>query len=603
METQARFSIKRLIRRESVAGPMGIGLMAIMVVALGASAAWAVLTSVRQTRAAHLRQTLVAGELVAETVEMILTRGDLPAARRLVLDAGRMLNLERCSVVLPDGGIVADADPNRINVNELDDSWSGQVALAAGGASSATIPIQIGARGQAALVIDVAPVDTSGSAWRIGAGMGFVSLIALLSSGTIYRRNRRNLGAVGAVREALLALGEGESDQQALLVSEAFGPEARAWNGMVRQRDRLVRQQEDASITGVESADKPEDTHLAWACDALRQGLMLMDENLQVRYANGASARLLGVSREQMSGVNALTLIEDDGARELVRSVTGGGVHRWRSVKVDRGSASQRAVLRFSVRPLGQGDGDGLVLVIEDVTQARIAEEARHAFVAQATHELRTPLTNIRLYVDEALEAEGDPTERARALNVINQESARLERIVSDLLSVSEIEAGSLGLREGDVRIDAVLADLEADYIAQAADKSIELEFDLPPKLPMIRGDREKIVVVLQNLVGNAIKYTPSGGKVRVIVSDEGGMLRVEVSDTGLGIDEQDQDRVFEQFYRADDRRIKDIKGSGLGLALARDIARLHGGDITVRSQVDVGSTFTVTLPALAEAA
>jgi signal transduction histidine kinase len=124
------------------------------------------------------------------------------------------------------------------------------------------------------------------------------------------------------------------------------------------------------------------------------------------------------------------------------------------SVEVKRTDGA--GVLRFSIRAIGRDDAAGAVVFIEDITQQRIADESRNSFVAQATHELRTPLTNIRLYVEQAIEAgEGDATTRANALNVINQESLRLERIVSDMLSVSEIEAGSIKLRSDDVRARA----------------------------------------------------------------------------------------------------------------------------------------------------
>jgi signal transduction histidine kinase len=195
-------------------------------------------------------------------------------------------------------------------------------------------------------------------------------------------------------------------------------------------------------------------------------------------------------------------------------------------------------------------------------------------------------------------EGEADPQLRAQALNVINSEARRLERIVADMLSVAEIEAGSLSIRPGDVRTDALFEDLTNDYAAQAAEKTIELGFDLPPKMPVIHGDRDRLGQALHNLVGNALKYTPPGGKVtvRVEAPEQGGLI-VHVIDTGIGIDPDECERIFDRFYRANDRRIAHVTGSGLGLALAREIVRLHGGDIEVESKLDQGSTFTITLP------
>jgi signal transduction histidine kinase len=174
------------------------------------------------------------------------------------------------------------------------------------------------------------------------------------------------------------------------------------------------------------------------------------------------------------------------------------------------------------------------------------------------------------------------------------------------MLSVSEIEAGSLKIRNDDVRLDKIFEELQADYTAQAKDKKLSLKFDLPPKFPVILGDRDKLMMTLHNLLGNALKYTPEGGNVSVVVKDEAKRLIVDVTDTGIGVNEKELQLIFDKFYRAKDPRVAKITGTGLGLALAREVARLHGGDITVQSQLDKGSTFTLAIPiaqAVAQAA
>jgi len=186
---------------------------------------------------------------------------------------------------------------------------------------------------------------------------------------------------------------------------------------------------------------------------------------------------------------------------------------------------------------------------------------------------------------------------RGECLNVIARETQRLNRLVGEMLSVSEIEAGAMALKKDDIRLDSLFGDLQGDYAALAAEKQITMEFDLPPKMPVIQGDREKLAVVVQNLLGNAIKYTPEGGEVRVFVEMSERELTLEVSDSGIGISEEDVEKVFEKFYRANDPRVGDITGSGLGLALTSEIVRLHGGDLTVESELNEGSTFKMTLP------
>jgi signal transduction histidine kinase len=165
------------------------------------------------------------------------------------------------------------------------------------------------------------------------------------------------------------------------------------------------------------------------------------------------------------------------------------------------------------------------------------------------------------------------------------------------MLSVSEIEAGSLKLNAGEVRLDALFVELEADFKPQAEDKEIKLVFELPPKYPLLNADRDKLLLALNNLVGNALKYTPTGGAVTVQVEVNPSSLIVNVIDNGIGISVEEQELVFEKFYRAKDKRIAGITGSGIGLALARQVVRLHNGDILVKSQIDKGSTFTLTIP------
>ena len=256
------------------------------------------------------------------------------------------------------------------------------------------------------------------------------------------------------------------------------------------------------------------------------------------------------------------------------------------------------------MRPVRKEDNAAAVIVIEDITQQRVADEARHTFVATATHELRTPLTNMRLYIDSLLEEpDQDVQKRTQAVNVVSQEAKRLERLIGDMLSVAQIESGTIKLNTGDVRLEPVFAELKRDFDEQARQKEIKLRFDLPPKWPQMEGDRDKIVMALHNLVGNAIKYTPTGGEVIVraaLGGNDSKAFTCDIVDNGIGIKDEEQSLVFEKFYRAKDKRIASVTGTGLGLSIAREVVRLHGGDIALKSAIDKGSTFTLTLPSKA---
>ncbi len=159
------------------------------------------------------------------------------------------------------------------------------------------------------------------------------------------------------------------------------------------------------------------------------------------------------------------------------------------TMELERADDIAGGILRICVRPVRRGDADAAMIIIEDITQQRMAERARNSFVTQVTHELRTPLTNIRLYTEAAIDdGDADPAVRANCLNVINKESRRLERIVSEMLSVAEIEAGSCTIRKDDVYFATLVEELRADYVAQAQEKNITLEFDLSPSCQRFRA-------------------------------------------------------------------------------------------------------------------
>ena len=598
-----------LIRGESVIASAGIALAGLLLTAMAASSWWIHASQRGNLEAARTDQAQTAGDLLAHASEVLLARNELSSVRTLVADTGRAYHLAECYISLPDGQVIASMEPSKITARQLPKSWPqgpspDSSSTTAGGVVRVACAMDIPGEGRATLQL-AAPVNyASWSDWKMQTGIGGIGAVALFMLLLIYRRMRARLGALGAIREALLMAGGGGTAPGTLAVSTELGPEAKAWNGVVADIEKLRRQNLAEKVKETLGQRHEVRNELESACDALPQGLLLIDEHNRVKYANGAAAVFLHARREDLINADITRFIEVPSVLDAIREVASGTVRRRSTQDIERQEDGASGVLRFSVRPVRRDDKAAAMLTIEDITQQRVAEEARHSFVAQATHELRTPLTNIRLYVETAIEeGENDPATRARCLNVINGEARRLERIVGEMLSVAEIEAGSFKLNRDDVRLDALFTELKADFQQQAAEKKIDLRLNLPPKYPGIQGDRDKIMLALHNLVGNALKYTPEGGKVTVNVEAAKGQLVIEVKDTGIGISRDDQDKVFERFYRANDPRVAKITGTGLGLTLAREVARLHGGDITLESELDHGSTFTFTMPAPAEAA
>lgn len=243
------------------------------------------------------------------------------------------------------------------------------------------------------------------------------------------------------------------------------------------------------------------------------------------------------------------------------------------------------------------GDGQGLAWVLSDVTQQRIATEARDQFLMTATHELRTPLNNLQAYA-EALHEEDDlEVERQKEFcNVIVSESRRLGRLVDQLLTVGQLDAGSMIINRHELEIRPLVEYATDQMQAQSEQKSQTLIADLAAKLPTVIGDRDKLQAALVNLVANAVKYTPEDGEIFVRGDVEGDFIRIQIQDNGPGIPKAEQSKVFERFYRGTATETTE-KGNGLGLAFTREVARMHGGDVELESEPGAGCTFTMRLP------
>lgn len=242
------------------------------------------------------------------------------------------------------------------------------------------------------------------------------------------------------------------------------------------------------------------------------------------------------------------------------------------------------------------GEPAGVVLILHDVTQQRQLDEKKSGAVSAVSHQLKTPLTSIRMAIHLLLEEKvgGISPKQADVLVAAGEDAERLVRIVDELLDIGRIESGKARM---DLRpvppIDLVLQEIEA-YRPAARDGGVSLVVDLPATLPQVWVDPARIAHVFANLLSNALKYTPPGGKVTLSAKAEGEFVRFQVSDTGVGIPEKYRPRIFEQFFRVPDQGPG--TGVGLGLAIVKDIVEAHGGTVGVESREGTGSTFRFTL-------
>jgi signal transduction histidine kinase len=256
-----------------------------------------------------------------------------------------------------------------------------------------------------------------------------------------------------------------------------------------------------------------------------------------------------------------------------------------------------RTYLRYA-GPVRDGSGArmGRVVVLTDVTAERESERMKDEFFALVSHELRTPLTSIIGYLELVLDEEELSDDARRFLEVVQRNGRRLLRLVGDMLFVAQVEAGRLSLERAGVDLAAVAAEAVEAARPQADRGRITLALEAEG-VRTLQGDRDRFGQMLDNLISNALKFTPDGGHVVVRLRDGGDHVLLEVSDDGIGIAEVEQQQLFDRFFRASAATERQIQGAGLGLTIVKTIAEAHGGQVSVASREGVGTTFRVELP------
>lgn len=469
-----------------------------------------------------------------------------------------------------------------------------------------------------------------------------VVIVATAASGLA---NLRLCRVPGQIQAELLQTEGDPRRWQEIRPMAGSGPIVNAWNSLLEQAHHKYTQQSEQPAP--KRNDDEQTALMARAMRSVSAGIAVTDAHFQILAINGPVAALLGIedpqrgpdfqrssNKQRVKGVdlcdtNLLSVLSQIAERSTnnrslkddLAKLAGSG----NSVTVrlscgtpftnddssnsdDPQSANgiptdpnEIRVLRISRTKLSGRDGDqeGFAWLIQDISQQVMASAARDQFLQTATHELRTPLANLRAYA-EALSIESGVSveEQKEFCNIITDETNRLSRLVDHLLTVGQLEAGSLVIQRHSLDPARIIEEAIEYSRPQITAAGLTLQTDISPKLRKIVGDKDKLHAVMVNLIGNAAKYTPSGGNVRIVAKLRQDIIEIAVEDNGIGIGPDDLQKVFEKFYRVQNEHVNKQAGNGLGLAFAREVARLHHGDITVESQLGEGSVFTLKLPA-----
>lgn len=337
------------------------------------------------------------------------------------------------------------------------------------------------------------------------------------------------------------------------------------------------------------------------------EGVAVIDAQERLVFCNSAFSEILNLDSSSVEGRPLIELVRISELVGLIRRALQG--EEGLQSDIATGIVQQRsfAVTAAPVNALdavaGVGSGvaekpSGAVVVLHDVTELRRLERVRQDFVANVSHEFKTPLTAIQGFAETLLAgALEDPNNNKRFLEIIRDHAARLARLTDDLLKLARIEAGKLEIEYVPVGLTELIEACAETTLLKASRKQITLVIDIPPGLPPVRGDAGLLRDVLQNLLDNAIQYTPVGGKILVNATAAAREAVITVADNGIGIPLAEQERIFERFYRVDAARSREAGGTGLGLSIAKHIVEAHAGRLWVESAVGSGSRFSFSVP------
>jgi two-component system, OmpR family, phosphate regulon sensor histidine kinase PhoR len=547
------------------------------------------------------RLATAAGVLQDEARVALRTGATQPFAERVARTASA-----RVTLIAPDGRVVADSERTEDTLASMEnhaDRPEVRAALGIGtgrdirrsatlGAPLIYVAVPVTEAGGVRAVLRLsAPIEAATPAYEslraVMLSGGAIALLVALCIGLFVAG--RVTRPVVEMQDVARQMSAGNFDVRASVRSpDEIGTLGRSLNAMAGHlREKIGDlEREQAKATAV--------------LDAMVEGVIAADGHEHIILINERARALFGLGRARAERLPLLEVIRNVDLHDVLGEsrLAADGTVVSREIKV---AEPQDRVLQVHAVPLRfTGEARGVVMVLHDITELRRLEQVRTEFVANVSHELRTPLTSIHGYLETLLDGALEEPENARKfLEIVFRHTERLGRLTDDLTDLSNIELGRISLRLEPTAVGEVADSVLAIIAPRAASGQVTVEAKLPPDLPQVVVDRDRLAQILINLVDNAVKYTPKGGHVWVEGrAAEDGRVEVAVRDTGVGIPKADLPRLTERFYRVDKARSRDLGGTGLGLAIVKHLVLAHGGELTIDSELWRGTTVRFTLPA-----
>ena len=332
--------------------------------------------------------------------------------------------------------------------------------------------------------------------------------------------------------------------------------------------------------------------------DGIEEGILLLNSAGRIDSTNRAARKMFS-SIPELKGRRPLEVIRSPDLQAACNRVLSNEIHSFHS-EVSMGA--DRFYHVHIVRVEQSSAEYGAIVALHDISELKRLEKVRRDFVANASHELRTPLTSIKGYTEMLMTDESDPDVRDSCLEVVLKNADNMIKLVNDLLQLARAEDYDNTMDIRPVKAGEVLNEAWKECSHLAEQRNVTLESDFLSEGPMVRADFDQLAQVFRNLLENAVRYSPPGGKVEVFSSEQDGAVTIGIGDSGPGIPKKDQQRIFERFFRVERHRGKEAGSTGLGLAICRNILKNHGGTIWVespRKAMSSGSIFFFTLPGI----